>query len=328
MMTIAFPRRRWSVLLLLVCAGLAGLMRSPVAAQQRVPVGSIVIWPAGWNLISFGADTSFGNTSDIGTLYGLPPEATGYQVTDVQHTTVGSGYWTYFQRRQLWIIRTTSRRSSSLTIPGGRCVLVGNPGTAASARVVGASRVLVWSPLLQSYVQQSLLGIGRGAWACNDTDAATQVSIEDQGDVLTATFPDCCRPQPYGGGGQVLLTVQNASPYPMTAGLEPIDAAGQTSPEATTWYAIEQACASCPEYDPSGPAAAECDQSAVEEQSFTVPAGRYLLHMQSDGPSVPDLQNVVDLQPDTAYHLCYYVSNQRPRLSTGATPELRRARLR
>lgn len=178
----------------------------------------------------------------------------------------------------------------------------------------------VWSPLLQSYVQQSLLGIGRGAWACNDGDAATQVSVEDQGDVLTATFPDCCRPQSYGGGGQVLLTVQNASPYPLTAGLQPIDASGATSPNATTFFAIEQACASCPEYDPSGPAAAECDQSAVEAQSFTVPAGRYLLHMQSEGPSVPDLQNVVDLQSDTAYHLCYYVSNQRPLLDTRASP--------
>lgn len=54
----------------------------------------------------------------------------------------------------------------------------------------------------------------------------------------------------------------------------------------------------------------------MESQTFTVPAGRFLLHIASDGPLVPDLQSTVELQADTAYHLCFFVTAGRTRDAT------------
>jgi hypothetical protein len=193
-------------------------------AQSGIPFGSVMVWPAGWNLLSFAGDTSFGgDVSVIGTLYTLPPGAASYTVTDLAHVKVGTGYWAYFPRRALWLLRTGSRQSFSVTVPRGSCTMVGNPG----------------------------------------------------------------------------------------AVMEPLDAQGNAPQNATTYYAIENACGSCPEYGDEGPSSSTCDSAAVEGQTFMAPAGRYLLHMQSDGRNVPDLQTVIDLQANTSYHLCYFVSATR-----------------
>jgi len=132
----------------------------------------------------------------------------------------------------------------------------------------------------------------------------------DEGDVIKPDFPGCCRPSAAHVGGSVQLTIENASPYPLTAVMEPLDASGNAPQNATTYYAIEGVCGSCSEYGADGPSASTCDTLA-EGQTFTAPAGRYRLHMQSDGRNVADLQTDIDLQQDTAYHLCYFVDSGR-----------------
>ena len=37
-----------------------------------------------------------------------------------------------------------------------------------------------------------------------------------------------------------------------------------------------------------------------------------MLHLQYEGHNVPDVQDIIDLQPDTSYRLCYWVSASRP----------------
>jgi hypothetical protein len=124
--------------------------------------------------------------------------------------------------------------------------------------------------------------------------------------VLSADFPACCSPQPYDGGGKALLVLQNDSPYPLLLAAAQVDAGGQFVPGGASTERGVGGCAACAEY-------ASHDQcNGLVSVSQEVVAGRYLLHLQSEGRNVPDLQTGIELQPNMAYALCYWIAADRP----------------
>ncbi|MHB8573868.1 MAG: hypothetical protein ACYDCQ_00910 [Dehalococcoidia bacterium] len=265
---------------------------------------------AGWNLISFlppsGVDLS-------GPIYTWRPGAHNYDTPTTQ--TVGAGYWAFYHGSgELYRLDIGDTSSVDVTIPGGQCAMVGNPSRKASARVIGSSRTYVFSTVLNTYIEENLIGIGRGAWACNDQSSPATVSIVDQGDVVTPTWPDCCDPKPMNNGGLARVTVENDSPYPLIASARQLDAAGGasalTSAENNLFSGTNLACGACPEY-PNG-AHGDCSPSATT-QVYNVAPGVYTLHLQSEGPSVPDLQEpLILLDANTSYTACWFIEADRP----------------
>ncbi|HZU75646.1 MAG TPA: hypothetical protein VFA70_02710, partial [Dehalococcoidia bacterium] len=270
--------------------------------------GSTVTYPKGWNLVSFADSTSFTpNAVLAGPLYTL--DASGaYTTTDLQHVAPGVGYWAYFSDLTYFTLLPSRHSDASVTAAPGQCMLVGNPSTSASARVMGADRVLTYSSLLSSYAATTLLPIGRGAWACNDSAAPETVRVVAASEVLTLDWPGCCAPAPYAGGGQARLVFENDSPYPLTFAAPPIDAQGNQVDNGILPHGALVACGSCAEYAPG--MHADCS-GAAETASLTVPPGRYLLHLQSDAAGVADLQSAVDVQADTSYVICFFVTTDR-----------------
>jgi hypothetical protein len=170
--------------------------------------------------------------------------------------------------------------------------------------------VAVFSPLLNGYTAETLLGIGRGAWACNDSAADEQVAVVDECEVLAVHWPTCCGPAPYAGAGNALLVFQNDSPYPLTFAAPPVDDQGNQVDNGILVHGLLRECGTCGEYAPD--THTRCAAGA-ETRSVVVPPGRYLLHIQSEGADVPDLQGVIDLQSNTSYALCFFATNDRRR---------------
>lgn len=303
------PRTRALVrfaLFLLVAA--APLIYRGAAAQT----GPFTYEPvfAGWNLLGFFP----GPATELATpLYTWRPGAHNY---DTPTTGVGSGagYWAYFRDTTAYFLNINEAPSVSFTIPAGSCAMIGNPSHKASARVTGASRVYVYSNPLGRYVQENLLGIGRGAWACNDTAVSATVTVEDDGDVVTPDWPTCCAPEPTSNGGLARVVVHNDSPYPLIAVARQIDANGNSvpfkGPSPQNFIGVNAACTSCPEYDLA--ARSSCSPSATAK-TFNLAPGTYTLHLQSEGPDVPDLQiPVAELDANTAYDACFFIDVNRP----------------
>ncbi|GEM_PF-1605922 len=310
---------------LLACAATPPAATLPsTPGQAPAPAGSVVYVPAGWNLLSFGNAASFSlsTTSSVSpTLYTFGPTDSDYRTTDLQHLQAGAGYWVYTPKQTVFRLTPSPETSVGLTLPAGKCAMIGNPSVNASARVSGASRVYVYTPLTDSYTQQTLLGIGRGAWACNDTTTDQAVTITDQGDVTPIQFPACCNPQPFAGTGDAELDVVDDSPYPLIAALQQVDLATNSNLAGVAPYGGQlRGCGTCPEYDPAQHAAQGCSAAATDAGSLDLPAGLYLVHLQSEGPSVPDTQGYLNLQPNTAYKLCFFVSSTHPQGNAAGPP--------
>jgi hypothetical protein len=288
---------------------LAGLFvlfaRGPAPARAAGPAGTVLLFPPGWNLVAF-ATTPPAMPRLVGALYTWQPNDNAYEQVTPAQAQPGLGYWAYFSGSQTVALTAAPRTSSSLLLPAGQCALVGNPSSGAAARVSDASRVYAYATGSHAYIAGGLLDLGRGGWACNDGARSARVYVTDQGDVLSADFPACCAPQPYDGGGKALLVLQNDSPYPLLAAAAQVDDSGQFVAAGATTERGVGGCRACPEYHSHD----SCNDTVSVSQD--VPAGRYLLHLQSEGPNVPDLQTVVELQPNTAYYLCYWVSADRP----------------
>jgi hypothetical protein len=289
---------------------LAVLALNPAASLgQAMSLGTSDTYPAGWNLISFGDSTSFsGNPNLVGPLYTFDRSGS-YRTTDLQHVEAGAGYWAYFSGRTTFNLLPSTKASFVVTVPAGACVMVGNPSTSASVRVLGADHVYVYSASTGSYTDENLLGIGRGAWACNGSAADEQVSVVDRGLVNPIDWPGCCDPEPYSGNGSALLIFNNASAYPLAFGGPPIDAQGNRIDNNVLINGVLPGCPSCSDVPAGGTPA--CGSTA-ESASVVVPAGRYFLHLQSDGPYVPDAQAAIDVKPGVSYAICFSVSADRP----------------
>lgn len=278
------------------------------------PSGTVLVYPPGWNLVSFGSNPGISGAvvTRLQTLYTLQANDTAYQTTVPQRLTPGIGYWAYFSQPEViaGILPTPATAASTTTVPAGQCVLVGNPSTAGSVRVQGANRVYTFSPQLNTYVEGALVGIGRGAWACNDGTSSTVVQVEFVGDVVAPTWPDCCAPTPYTGAGKAQVRIVNDSPYPVTLGLWQLDPRGNTSADGSYEYYYWAGCATCPEYAPAQHQSCSADAAL---NTATVVPGRYVLHLQSEGADVADVQQTVELRANTSYTLCYFVAANRPR---------------
>jgi hypothetical protein len=304
-------RRLGFALILAAVAAVALFGRDAVQAQAPPADFAYVVYPPGWNLISSGNQTDIGVESlQVGfspPLYTFQAGDAAYESTSLSSVKAGYGYWAYFSRTVRIALNLSSRDSYTVTVPAGQCVMVGNPSTKGSARVRGADRVFAFSALLNDYVPETLIGIGRGAWACNGAAPST-VSVAFEGDVLSAAWPDCCAPTPSSQGGQGLLVFQNDSPAPIIVGLRQIDQNGELLEGGVPLIGAVEPCTTCPEYG-SGQHTA-CNNAAVT-RSFAVPPGLYTLHIQSEAPNMPDLVASITVDPDTRYALCYFIPANR-----------------
>jgi hypothetical protein len=310
-----------AVVLALLAAGGVWWGHGPVHAQAPAPqaqFGYLVLY-SGWNLVSAadGGDLSFasgpgGLIQD--TVYGLPPGATAYTTPPLNHLQTGAGYWVNHpdQNKAGLIFDTSATDSVTVHLPANGCTLLGNPSTKGSARVMGADSVYTFSPLLNNYVAQSLVGIGEGALACNG-DHDSDVTIAYTGDVITAAWPSCCNPKPISNGGNAQLLFRNDSPSPITIAFRNMDDQGQAdeqNPEGITGQV--PGCNSCPEYTVDAHSSQGCSPSATTTQPFNVPPGNYHLEILSDDANVPELISDVAVSADTSYNLCYFIDANRP----------------
>jgi len=291
----------------------AALMaRGAARAQAPLPPANFayVVYLPGWNLISAAGQTdiSVPSLTDAlsGSLFTFQPNATNYDVVDLAHVRPGQGYWANFTKRTAVALESSVRDAYTVTVPAGQCVMVGNPSTNGSARVTGAERIYVFSTALNNYVAGSLVGIGRGAWACNDTRTST-VSVAFTGDVLGANWPDCCNPHPINNRGAALMIFDNDSPAPIIVGARQMDANGDYLDTGDLIRGNLDACVTCPEYTTHR----SCSTDAVTS-SISVEPGYYTLHIQSEDRNVPDLQTSIFASADTSYDLCYFVDATRP----------------
>jgi hypothetical protein len=288
------------------------LGRGPTFAQQSpltLPAESVNVVQPGWNLVSLGSGSVVFGRGLSTTLYTLGPADADYRVLQLQNFDPGTGFWVYTASANVILYTGNNVPAVSVTLPAGKCAMVGNPSASNSAQVVGADRVYVYSPVTSSYTQQTLLGIGRGAWACNDQATDEQVTIGTQGYVAGIPPPPCCNPTPQPPSGKAMITFTNDSPYPLSIALAQIDPLTKAA-TGTVVSGGSTPCSSCVEYDPTVHNQQGCNPTAPTG-SISAPPGRYLLHVQSEGRNVPDLQGVVDLQADVAYQLCYWISATR-----------------
>jgi hypothetical protein len=300
---VAWPVRALVVALALLGVG-AGLGRGTAGAQSQAPsrIAYIVYLP-GWNMISFGDLTSLdspGLRSVIrGPLYTLQPGDATFTEEDLSKLVPGQSYWAYFTQDSFAFLRQSTKQSYTVDVPANTCVMVGNPSTQGSARVTGADHVYVYSNTLNNYVEEILIGVARGGWACMGAQGGL-VTVAYIGDVQTEAWPQCCNPQPVSNGGQARLILKNDSPTPLTIGMAQLDAGGDIKAGGSVAGAHMTGCPNCARFAQPG----QCSGGAVTYTTDLAP-GVYTLRLQSDAANVPDVVSDITLSPDTSYTVCF-----------------------
>jgi hypothetical protein len=305
----SFLRGLLVVSLLAVSAATVGVRQ----ARAQTPNDTIITALVGWNLMAFGGTTSYANAQPsalTSPLYTWQPGDTNYQTTDLQHLVAGQAYWLYFSSKYSFPVSNANSLYRAVTVAAGQCVMLGNPSAKAAARVAGADAVSVFSTYQNTYLQQTLVPIGRGAWACNRSAVPENVTISDQGDVVPFTSSALLPPSPYNGDGKAQLTISNDSPYPLVAANVRVGSDGNlvANDQFDLAAGAVPACTSCPEYTTGQH---NCSPSA---QSATVGAnpGTQELHIIAEGRNVPDYLGTINLQPNMAYTICVWVAADRP----------------
>lgn len=300
----------------LLAAGGLWWGQGPAHAQAPAPQAQFayVVYLPGWNLIAPGGqqDISTDSLTSVlsGSLYTVQAGDTQYEQTTLDQVVPGEGYWANFTDKTTIALDPSDIDSTTTNLPANSCVMVGNPSTKGSAKVTGADNVYEFSAAQNQYVATSLIGIGRGALACNGNHASV-VSVAYEGDVITPDWPSCCDPTPSQQQGQALLVFENDSPAPITIGFRQMDQNGQLLDPSVRLYGSIDACTTCPEYDPTAHAAQGCGAGAVT-RSFPEAPGFWHLTIQSDDANVPDLVADVTITANTKYTLCYFVAANRP----------------
>lgn len=308
-------RRLSAILLLALTAATLGLIGNRHSDAQSQATFTYVVYPAGLNLISSAGDTAMTNLSESGTISGplssLRPDGT-QELTDPAHMKPGYGYWANFTK-ETTVTYHNSEDSITLTIPAGQCAQIGNPSTKGSARVRGAERVFQFSAVSNRYIPTTLIGVGKGALACNDSRTSA-VSVTYEGDTFAGvTWPDCCATGQVSNRGQALIRVQNASSAPMTVAIHQMDSSGSYLTGGVSVDTVANGCSSCQ---------VSCD--SVAAQSFSLAPGYYTLHVQFDGSETPDIQLDAQFSADQQYLLCYHPSDTPVAVTSppAATPSL------
>jgi hypothetical protein len=288
-------------------------------AQLSASTGTVIEVLTGWNLLSFGGATEYLAPLPANLdapLYTLQPDETTYRMTDIQHLTPGQAYWAHFSAHQELLEMPSAALTFTTALAAGQCATLGNPSTRGSARVVGADAVYVFSPALNSYIQESLVPIGRGAFVCNSSAAPEVVTIGDQGDVVAFATADLPNPTPYDGNGRAQIVLKNDTNYPIVGASRQIQADGTFVTRSNGFNfagGIVRACDACSEYA-SGTHA--CSTGATFA-TILVDAGMHQFHVQVEGRNIPDFLGTVTLQPNLSYTLCIQVYADRP---TGELP--------
>jgi hypothetical protein len=182
--------------------------------------------------------------------------------------------------------------------------MVGNPSAKGSARVTGAERVFTFSAALKDYVPGTLIGVGRGAWACNDSRGG-MVTVA----ALDVTPPNCCTGRPRSNNGNARLVFANAGRSPLIVGVRQMDGNGDVLPGGGHAASVIDGCGSCPE-QPAGDQQIMEACTAAPVTTLDLPPGSYAVHIQRDAPNVPDDQFTLALQADMGYAACIYVASE------------------
>jgi hypothetical protein len=142
-------------------------------ANQYCPPNTAVVAPSvtyapGWNIVSGPAGTTLvGSTSP---LYAFLAGTTAYQIYPAGTTfQPGVGYWAYFPNGGSANFGSGAVFSTTVSLPPGQFVMIGNPGT-GTAVVSGANAVvLTYNPASGTYTPTTQLAPGQGGWAASQT---------------------------------------------------------------------------------------------------------------------------------------------------------------
>jgi PKD repeat protein len=148
---------------------------SDTAAAAIELTGPIVYYPAGWNLVSGPAGTTFAKSAT--PLYSLQPGDADYTVVRAGvGVRPGYGYWAYFPQATSMPLTGVSTDSAAVQVPGGQWILMGNPSATSAVKIHDASYAVGWDPISGTYKQVSSLAPGNAAWVyVSSTDV---VSVE------------------------------------------------------------------------------------------------------------------------------------------------------
>jgi plastocyanin len=134
------------------------------AASPPQPGILLVSYPPGWNLVA--APTGMILTGTDSPLYTLRAGDSGYNTVPAGSPLAAmTGYWAHFGATTTENLPITGAApgSTSLSVPAGRFILVGDPGTAA-VTLSGVDDVLSYDPAA-GYHAVTTLQPGQGAWA-------------------------------------------------------------------------------------------------------------------------------------------------------------------
>ena len=135
----------------------------PPVVSGSQSLDATVFYSLGWNLVGGPADTVM--SGNIGPLYTFQAGNSSYQtVPNGAGLLTGEGYWAYFQQPARMTLHGSSTASTSIRLPPGQWVLIGNPSTSL-ATLSGADAVYAYDPDSGAYAIRFRLGAGEGAWA-------------------------------------------------------------------------------------------------------------------------------------------------------------------
>jgi hypothetical protein len=174
-----------------------------------------VTYHAGWNLVGGSEGTRYAGAD--GAFYTLQPGDTEYRVSAAGTAAIaGQGYWVYFP-----VARTVQLPGGSsfttVELPPGQWVTIGNPSGFRTAPVSGADAVFTWDPGRGYRATRSLLP-GQGAWAFSQAGALVTIGLADESAAEDEQRSDEIPSGPVGAidssgcrGGDVLAGVYHAS---------------------------------------------------------------------------------------------------------------------
>lgn len=129
----------------------------PVAHQQAT-------YRDGWNLLGAPDGTTIAPAD--GPLYTVRAGSPDYEVVPSPATLVGgTGYWAYFDTAAMVDLPVVGPVSTSVELPAGQWILIGDPGQAPVAASGANAVVFAYDTASARYEPTVLLSPGQGAWA-------------------------------------------------------------------------------------------------------------------------------------------------------------------
>jgi PKD domain len=158
-----------------------GTVYNPVTNSYVPTTGAIppaegvtVSMAQGWSIVGGPSNTVIQGSD--GPLYTYQGADSSYETVPPGSALIpGQGYWAYFGAPSTEVLPMAPGQASSLSIPAGHWVMVGNPGS-GTATVSGVDYMVVFSTSAGQYQPTTSLQPGQGAWAWswNGTTARIQ----------------------------------------------------------------------------------------------------------------------------------------------------------